>query len=165
MKTKIPATLRISLLLGLLGASTVLAIEAGSFAYTKRIETNVLSEPRPLASTVGRLGFRRKIKVDQVQGSWLRVSDGPVGGWVFAGNIADTMPPEIKGTDGLPLSASQTTASAAARPLTPEANSYAAQRNLGAARNDLDWLQMQCRAITPAQVDTFLQTQKKGEYQ
>lgn len=165
MKRNIPATLRLTLLLGLLGAATVVAFDAGGFAYTKRVETNVLSEPRSLAASTGKLGYRRKVKVDQVQGSWLRVSDGPVAGWVYAGNLAETMPPEIKGTDGLPLTASQTTASAAARPLTPEANEYAVRRNLGAARNDLDWLQFQCRALTPAQVDAFLQAQKKGEYQ
>ena len=165
MKTDIPATIRFVLVLGSLGLCTVLAYDAGGFAYTKRPETNVLSEPRALAPAVGRLGFRRKVKIDQVQGAWLRVSDGPVGGWVFSGNLADTMPAEIKGTDGMPLTASQTTASAAARPLTQEANAYAAQRNLGAARNDLDWLQRQCTAITKAQVEAFLQAQKKGEFQ
>jgi hypothetical protein len=105
------------------------------------------------------------VKVDQVQGAWLQVSDGPVTGWVFDGNLASAMPPEIKGTDGLPLSASQTTATAAARPLTPEAEAYATRRNLGQARNDLNWLQSQCKSITEADVTAYLQAQKKGEYQ
>jgi hypothetical protein len=165
MKTNVPATLRIALLLGLLGATSVVAFEAGGFAYTKRVETNALSEPRPLAPAAGKFGFRRKLKVEQVQGSWLRVSDGPVAGWVFAGNLAEAMPPEIKGTDGLPLTASQTTASAAARPLTPEAEAYATRRNLGQARNDLNWLQYQCKTFTAADVDAYLKAQKKGEFQ
>jgi hypothetical protein len=165
MKTNPPVTLRLALLLGLLVVSTALAIEAGSFAYTKRVETNVLSEPRALAPSTGKLGFRRKVKVDKVQGAWLHVSDGPVGGWVFSGNLADTMPAEIKGADGNPLLAGATTATASNRPLSEEAEAYASQRNLGAARNDLNWLQLQCKSITDANVTSFLQAQKKGEFQ
>lgn len=165
MKTKPPAALQLALLLGLFAATSLLAYEAGGFAYTKRVETNVLREPRPLAPPAGKLGYRRKVKVDQVQGNWLHVSDGPVAGWVFAGNLADTVPAEVKGTDGLPLAASQTTATAAARPLTPEGEAYATRRSLGLARNDLNWLLFQCRGITRGDVDAFLQAQKKGEYQ
>jgi hypothetical protein len=141
------------------------ALVAGGIAYTKNLETRLLAEPRPLAAVNGKLRYASKLKVQESTGSWLRVSDGTVTGWVFAGNLSETMPAEIKGSDGLGLSASTTTATAAARPLTPAANDYAVRRNLGSARNDLDWLLYQCRTFTPAQVDAFLQAEKKGEFQ
>jgi hypothetical protein len=59
MKTNLPATIRLGVLLGTLGVATVLAYESGGFAYTKRITTNVLREPRPLAPLAGTLGLRR----------------------------------------------------------------------------------------------------------
>ena len=93
------------------------------------------------------------------------MNDGPTTGWVFGGNLSETMPAEIKGSDGLPVTASQTTASAAARPLTPAADDYAERRNLGDARKDLDWLQDQCKQVTAEQVDAFLKASKKGEFQ
>jgi hypothetical protein len=165
MKMNLSSAARLAVLLGLLGTSAVLAFEAGHAAYTKRVETNLLTEPRPLAPLAGKLGYRRKVTINEVRGGWLRVSDGPAGGWVFAGNLAEKQPEEIKGADGLPLSASQTTATAAARPLTPAANDYAVRRNLGEARRDLDWLQAQCKALTPEEVNAYLQAQKKGEFQ
>ena len=96
---------------------------------------------------------------------WLRVSDGNVTGWVFAGNLSDEKPAAGKGADGLGFAASETTATAAARPLAPAAVDYAAGRNLGSAREDLDWLLGQGNRVTPAEVEAFLQAQKKGEYQ
>ena len=165
MKMNLPSAARLALLLGLLGTSAVLAFEAGRPAFTKRVETNLLTEPRPLAPLAGKLGYRKKVTVNEVRGGWLRVSDGPTSGWVFAGNLAVNQPVESKGADGLPLSASETTATAAARPLTPAANDYAVRRNLGEARRDLDWLQAQCKAITPGEVDAYMQAQKKGEFQ
>lgn len=154
-----------ALLAGLLCATALLAYEAGGLAYTKRVETKLLAEPKPLAGAAGQLAYGRKVKIEQVQGAWLRVSDGPVSGWVFAGNLSETKPAEGKGLDGVPALASQTTATAAARPITPAAEEYAARRNLTEARNDLDWLLAECHAITPENVEAFLQENKKGEYQ
>ena len=70
-----------ALLAGLLCASVLLAYEAGGFAYTKRVETKLLAEPKPLAEAAGKLAYGRKVRIEQVQGAWLRVSDGPVAGW------------------------------------------------------------------------------------
>jgi hypothetical protein len=140
-------------------------LAAGGTAYTKRRETILLAEPAPLATPAGTLAFGRALKIEEVRGRWLRVSDGPVAGWVFAGNLAELKPVENKGLDGLGLSASETTATAAARPLTPAAEDYAARRNLVNARDDLNWLLAQCQAITPEELAAFLQAQKKGEYQ
>jgi hypothetical protein len=141
------------------------ALAAGGFAYTKRFKTILLAAPSPLAAPAGELALGRRLAVNEVRGSWLRVSDGPATGWVFAGNLSETKPEEVKGVDGLPLAASQTTATAAARPLTPAAADYATRRNLESAREDLDWLLEECKAFTPEEVAAFMQTQKKGEYQ
>ena len=165
MKTHPARRLWLVLLL-LAGAATLeAALVAGGTAYTKRQETTLLAEPAPLAAAAGKLAFGRKLKVDEARGAWLRVSDGPLAGWVFAGNVSETKPAEGKGLDGLGLAASQTSATAAARPLTPAADDYAVRRNLTNAHDDLNWLIKQCRAVTDEQVETFLKEQKKGEYQ
>ena len=141
------------------------ALTSGGAAYTKRYKTILLAEPSPLARPTGELPFGRKLKIVEMKGNWLHVSDGPAGGWVFAGSLTDTKPVETKGTDNNVLLASATTATAANRPLSEEANAYAERRNLGSARADLDWLQLQCKGVTAGEVETFLKTQKKGEYQ
>lgn len=163
MKALPPRTI---VLAAFLGASALFAYETGGFAFTKRADTPLLAEPKPLASPTAKLPSGRKLKVEEVRGNWLRVSDGPnTTGWVFAGNLAVAKPSEGKGTDGLGLSASTTTATAAARPLTPAANEYADRRQLTDAREDLDWLLAEAHAVTPADVEAFLQEKKKGEYQ
>jgi hypothetical protein len=151
----------------LLGAVVVAdaALSAGGTAYTKRYKTVLQAEPSPDARATGELPFARQVKIVEMKGKWLRISDGPNGGWVFAGSLTDTKPAEIKGTDGNLLLASATTATAANRPLSEEANAYAARRNLGSARVDLDWLQAQCKGVTPEDVEAHLKAQKKGEYQ
>lgn len=162
------ASLRAGLaLLASLGATlaALAAFEVGGAAYTKRLETVVRAEPRALAAAAGKFSYARKLKVLEVRDGWLRVSDGGVTGWVFAGNLSDEKPAEGKGADGLGFAASETTATAAARPLAPAAVDYAAGRNLGSAREDLDWLLTQGTRVTPEQIEAFLQAQKKGEYQ
>jgi hypothetical protein len=146
-------------------AAAEAALTAGGTAYTKRFKTTLLAEPSPLAAPAGELALGRKVGIHEVRGRWLRVSDGPVAGWVFAGNLSETQPAEGKGLDGLGLAASTTTATAAARPLTPAADEYATRRRLTNARDELNWLLAQCRAVTAAEVDAFLQEKKKGEYQ
>jgi len=141
------------------------AFIAGGTAYTKRYKTTLVAEPSPQAKAAGELAFARKVKIEEVQGKWLRISDGAVAGWVFLGSLSETKPDEGKGLDGAPLLASSTTATAAARPLTPAAEEYSQRRNLGDARDDLNWLLTQCRAITPQKVEAYLQANKKGEYQ
>jgi uncharacterized protein YgiM (DUF1202 family) len=155
-----PATL---LLAATIPASA--ALTAGGTAYTKKYETNLLAEPSPLASVTGKLGFGRPLKVNEVRGAWFKVADGAQAGWVFSGNLSETKPAEGKGLTGLGLSASNTSATAAARPLSPSGDDYAAAKNLGAARDDLNWLLAQSHALTPAEVEAFLKAQKKGEYQ
>src|SRR5207253_7236 len=112
------------------------ALTAGGSAFTKRFETKLLSEPKPLAEANGTLAYGQKVKVEQVQGPWTRISDGAKTGWVFAGNLSETQPDENKGLAIAGLEASKTTATAAARPLSPAANDYAAKNNLTNARDD-----------------------------
>ena len=141
------------------------ALAVGGAAYTKRYKTVLLAEPAPGAKPAGELAFARKLKVEEIKGNWMRVSDGPTGGWVFAGSLAEKAPEEGKGLDGLPVFASQTTATAAARPMAPVIEDYAMRHNLTNGYQDLNWLMEQCRAYTPEVVTEFLQAQKKGEYQ
>ena len=162
MKTHTP---RVLLLAGLFAVSAFAAYEAGSFAYTKRLETKLLVEPTPTSEATGKIAFAHKVKVEQVRGAWLRVSEGPLSGWVFAGNLTDTKPDEGSKLDGVALMASKTTATAAARPLDDEVVKYAEQRNLGDARGDLEWMQKAGAEITSEDVDHFLQEKKKGEFQ
>lgn len=154
--------------IGLLLMATVCveaAFSAGGVAYTKRYKTGLLAEPSPLAKTNGELPFAQKVAIDQLQGNWLHVSAGSMSGWVFLGSLSETKPDESKGLDGAPLLASSTTATAAARPLTPAADEYSQRRSLGNASGDLNWMLNKCSAITPAQVETYMKTHKKGEYQ
>ena len=161
----VPPRWRMAALLLATAAVAAAAISAGGTAYTKRFETSLLAEPQPLAAVSGKVRFASKLKVKEIRGAWLRVSDGSTTGWVFAGNVAETKPDESTGADKLGLGASTTTATAAARPLTPAANDYADRRNLADARRDLDWLNAQCQKVTNADVEHFLQEKKKGEYQ
>jgi hypothetical protein len=156
--------------LPLLLAATALAAPAhayapGGAAYTKRVDTALLADPSPLAQAVGHVGFAQKLAVDEVKGVWLRVRGGPAAGWVFAGNVAAQKPSENKGADGLPIEAAETSATAAARPLAPAANDFAQRRNLGQAREDLDWLIQFDGSITPADISAYMQEHKKGEFQ
>ena len=155
------------LITGLLAVSALFAYETGGFAYTKRAETNLLAEPKPLAKASGKLTYGKKVNIEQVQGAWLRVSDGPVSGWVFQGNLTAEKPSETEGLfDGAPLLASKTTATAAARPLDEAAANYTSDgQDFSSAKEDLEWLITSCAAITTADVEAYLKQNKRGEYQ
>ena len=149
----------------LLAAPALAALAPGGTAYTKRMETRLLAEPQPLAETAARVGYARKLKIEEIRGAWLRVSDGAKSGWVFAGNVAEQKPDESRGLDGLPVAASETTATAAARPLAPAAIDYADRRGLAQSRGDVEWLEQTSADITAADVQAYMQAQKKGEFQ
>lgn len=157
--------LRLLSLAGFFAVSAFAAFEAGSFAYTKRLETTLLAEPKPTAESSGLIAFAHKVKVEEVKGAWLRVSEGKVSGWVFAANLSDTKPSESARLDGVSLLASKTTATAAARPLDEAVVKYAEQRDLKSAGEDLEWMLQASDAITEDEVTAYLQENKKGEYQ
>jgi hypothetical protein len=152
-------------------SSVVLAVPAwaaftvGGKAFTKRVSTDLLAEPKALSPAAAHVGFGQKLKVDEVKGMWLRVEQGASKGWVFAGNLSEDKPSDTKGMDGTPLAASQTSATAAARPLAPAAEEYGDRKGLAEAKADVIWMEGEGDAIKPDQVDAFLQQNKKGEFQ
>lgn len=163
MKTPLPLAV---VLTGLAAAATLLAYETGGFAYTKKLETKLLAEPKPLAESSAKLAYGKKVKIDEVQGNWLRVSDGPASGWVFQGNLSAEKPAEVTGLlDGVPLTASKTTATAAARPLDEAALQYASTGNFTSAREDLEWMLTACASVTHDDVENYLKDHKRGEFQ
>lgn len=140
------------------------ALATGGIAYTKRLKTKLLAEPKPMAAATGEVGFGKALTISNVQGSWLQVSGEGVSGWVFNGNISATKPDASSGADNLHLAATETTASAAGRGFDEVSNDYAKRHGLGNAHGDLTWLVEQTARITDQDVDAFLKAQKKGEY-
>jgi hypothetical protein len=141
------------------------AFVPGGSAYTKRVSTDLLSDSRALAPVSAQIGYARKLRIDQVKGLWLHVQDGANAGWVFSGNVAEEKPSDTKGMDGIPMAASQTSATAAARPLAPAAEQYGDRKGLAEAKSDVLWLEAASDAVKHDQVDTFLKENRKGEFQ
>lgn len=162
MKTR---SLAVAVLATAVPGALFAAFAVGGAVYTKRPDTPLLKEPKPLAESVAKLPYAQSLKIEKIQGPWLHVSDGKNAGWIFAGNLAEEKPSEVRGLDGLPVAAAETTATAAARPLVPAAEEYSSRRGLTKASDDLTWLNQQQGKITPADVTAFLQEKKKGEYQ
>jgi hypothetical protein len=148
----------------LLSASALLAYDVGDKAYTKKRETNLLDAPQALAHPVAKIDFAAELNVEQVNGAWLFVSAGDDRGWVFAGNVAEKKPSVDHKTDFLPSSASETTASIAARPLDEVAKNYGDQKGLGEAKADVEWVERQSAQVDDAAVTAYLQSKKLGEY-
>ena len=148
----------------LLSASALLAYDVGDKAYTKKLETRLLEEPKALAKPVAKIDFAAELNVEQVNGAWLLVSAGDNRGWVFAGNVAEKKPSKDLKTDFLPSSASETTASIAARPLAEVAKNYGDQKGLGEAKADVEWVEQQSAQVNGAAVTAYLQSKKLGEY-
>ena len=163
---KFPVSPRVwPLLLALVITATLqAALAVGGVAFTKRIETKLLAEPNPFAVVSGQVALGKQLAVQEIRGSWLLVSEGTNTGWVYAGNIAETKPAEGTGTAGLGPSASETTATAATRGLSEEAEAYATRRNLTDAHTDLTWLYEQSAAVSVEDVAKFLQEEKRGEF-
>jgi hypothetical protein len=165
MKTNTTRMLTGMLLLATAASPAVFAaFTVGEKAYTKRLETNLLAEPAPLAATTGKLGYARVLKVEEIRGAWLLVSEGGVRGWVFSGNLSETKPSEKTGLGDTPLLASETSATAAARPLAPATTAYGERRGLASANADLEWVVQQSNLQTPEKVTDYLKAQKKGEF-
>jgi hypothetical protein len=141
------------------------AFASGGAAFTKRVKTDLLTDPKPFAPVCAQVGYARKLKIDQVRGLWLHVQDGANAGWVFSGNVAEEKPSDTKGMDGLPIAASKTSATAAARPLAPAAEEYGDRKGLAQATSDVLWLEGASDAIKSDQVDDFLKVNQKGEFQ
>ena len=166
MKPKTP--LRLLALVAIAGAvvTTVMAApKQGGTVYSKRDGTKLLAEKKPMAATVATAGFAEPLKVGEISGSWLKVSARGGAGWVFAGYIVEDKPEREKMEGVGSVDASSTTTAAAARPIAPAAKEYAARHNLKDAEADVDWVEAQAHKITRPIVDSYMATNKKGEYQ
>lgn len=148
-----------------LAAVGLAAFEKGGKAFSKRNETPLLSEPKPLASAAGKAAFAEELKIDEVKGPWLHVKGAKAAGWVFQGNVADEKPTSAPGAGLTSLSASDTDTAAAARPLTAVGADYVARHGATSAQADLEWLESESAKVKAADVDTYLRENKKGEYQ
>lgn len=154
-----------ALLLGSLALASA-AYAPGGFAYTKRADTALLAEPTPMAEASTRLKLGTKLKVEEVRGAWLRVSgDEEAAGWIFKGNVSAAEPDVESSLAKVPLDASATSATAAARPLAPAAADYGERKNLAKAQEDLAWLISEGSVVTAADVTAYLEANRKGEFQ
>ena len=146
-------------------ASMLLGFEKGKTAYTKRSETALLEEPKPLAKSLATLPFGAAVNIVELGGHWAKVSRDKDTGWIYLGNLGEQKPAQDHSIEGLPTSASATTASIAARPLDKVAKAYADQKGLNEAAADVTWLEKQTDALDAAAVIEYLKAQKKGEFQ
>ena len=142
------------------------AVATTAFVYSKRIETRLFSDPSPQARVTGKVvGYAKKLTIAETQGAWLKVSETDNTGWVFKGNVADAPPEKIKGIDLPSLDASKTTATAAASGFDDAAKDYANRHNMANTVKDMEWMLQQTAGVTDQQVEEYLKTQHKGEYQ
>jgi len=148
-----------------IGGSAFAGFKTGERVWSKHLTTNLLTEPRPLAAVKTTVGFAEKLAIREVQGSWLRVKSKSAEGWIFQGNVAEQKP-EIAPAAGLTqIDASATNTVAAARPLTPAANDYAARRGQQSSQADIDWIDQQALLLTADAVLAWMSANQKGEYQ
>lgn len=152
------------LLLGGLALASA-AHAPGGFAYTKRAETALLAEPAPLAAANVRLKLGTRLRIEEVRGAWLRATAEDQAGWIFKGNVSAAEPDRESPLAQIPLDASATSATAAARPLAPAAADYGTRRNLAKAQEDLAWLLSEGSLVTAADITAYLEQNRKGEFQ
>jgi hypothetical protein len=149
-----------------MAASTVLAeFKKGQKVWSKHVETNLLSEPRPLAAPQSTVGFAEKLSVLDTQGAWLRVKSKSGEGWVFQGNVAGDKPSLAPAAGLTRVEASETNTVAAARPLTPAAADYAQRHGQQDAQADIDWIDLEASRVTTGELVAYMSANRKGEYQ
>jgi hypothetical protein len=160
-----PRRLLIAGLVGIAAVAVGLAFDKGDKAWSKRNETNLLAEPKPLAAVAGKASFAEELRIDEVKGVWVHVKGAKDTGWVFQGNLAGEKPAGTPPAGLTTLSASDTDTAAAARPLSAIANDYAARHNAADAAADIEWLEAASAEVKAEDVDTYLRDNQKGEYQ
>ena len=149
----------------LAAATTAGAVEAGGTVYSKRNETTLLTEPKPLAAAAGKAGFAEPLKVTEVRGRWFNVKGKTAAGWVFAGNVAEEKPKLAPAAGLTSIEASDTNTAAAARPLTEAGNDFAARHAGPQSRADVEWVDAQSGKIPGSAVVAYMKANKKGEFQ
>ncbi len=162
---------RILHLVGIAALACATALSAGSEAlkkgqkvWSKHHQTALLAEPSPLAGAQATVGFAEKLKVLEVQGAWLRVRGDNDEGWVFEGNIAVNKPELPPASALTTMDAAQTDTVAAARPLAPAAEDYAARHGATAAQADIDWIDAEAARLPADEVVAYMSANRKGEY-
>ncbi|MEZ5276341.1 MAG: hypothetical protein R3F07_08180 [Opitutaceae bacterium] len=140
------------------------AFKVGDTAWSKRIDTPVLAEPKPLASPVGKVGFAVPLKVREVRGAWLGIQADEVSGWVFEGNVAGEKPTLAPATGLTRVTADSTDTAAAARPLTEAADGYASRHSEAKDKADVEWVDTTSAGLPEDEVIAYLQENAKGEY-
>jgi hypothetical protein len=154
----------LALVCGTTLCASAAAFETGQRVWSKHYETALLAEPSPLAAAQSSVGFAEQLKILEARGAWLRVRSDEGEGWVFEGNIATDKPSLPPATALTTLDAAQTDTVAAARPLAPAAEDYAARHGATAAQADIDWIDAEAARIPAADVVAYMSTNKKGEY-
>ena len=162
--------LRLLALAALAGALTTAVVaepKAGGTVYSKRNGVQLFAAPNSQSDVVGTVGFAEALKVAELNpsGKWLNVTAPGGSGWVFAGFTAEKKP-EAEKTAGIgSVDASESTTAAAARPLSPEAEQYAARHGKVEAGQDVDWVEAEAHKVAPQIVAAYMKENKKGEYQ
>ena len=139
------------------------ALKKGQKVWSKHHQTALLAEPSPLAGAQATVGFAEKLKVLEVQGAWLRVRGDNDEGWVFEGNIAVNKPELPPASALTTMDAAQTDTVAAARPLAPAAEDYAARHGATAAQADIDWIDAEAARLPADEVVAYMSANRNGE--
>lgn len=150
---------------GIAAIGILTAFKKGDTAYSKKIDTPLLAEPKPLAATSAKVAFAEKLAVDEVRGSWLHVSTKDASGWIFQGNVTETKPSAAPSAGITSVSADSTDTVAAARPLTEAAEGYSERHSDGKAKADVEWVDAQSAMATEELIVAYMRENEKGEYQ
>jgi hypothetical protein len=142
----------------------VFPFQVGSLCFARKQPTELLATPERGAAVTGKADWATKFKVLEVQGRWLKVTDNRSTGWVFSGNVGAEKPPAENKSDLAPATAGATTASIAARPLSPSAKAYADRTSNVNAAADVEWVEQTADAVTAVQVESYMQEHKLGDY-
>jgi len=159
-----PVRIALASLLGLGAIALLTAFKKGDTVYTKKIETVLRADPRPLAAASATVAFGTGLEVQDATGPWLKVAAADASGWIFEGNVAGEKPVEAPSAGLTKVSADSTDTTAAARPLTEAGEAYASRHDSAAARADVEWVDAQSAVISEEDVVAYLRENQKGEY-
>ena len=158
MKTLLQA----SLLALVCTASAELA--PGGTGYTKKASTELLASAGRSGKVVATLPISTKVKIVGQSDRWLQVESSAGKGWIYSGNLSEDKPAVERQGSFAAVSAQETTASIATRPLTEQARAYAQRQGKGDAASDVIWMERQADSVTSAQVTAYLKSGRKGEF-
>ena len=138
--------------------------QVGTICFARKQPTDLRAGPERDAKSTGKVAWATKLKVLQIEGRWLKVTDNSSVGWVFSGNVGVDKPPAENKNDFGPSVASETTASIAARPLSDSAKAYAKRTSYATAVADLEWVEQTADAIKAPELSAYMSEHKLGDY-